>query len=207
MNVLQGHYSKPVTSKSGKLKGLKVKTDDGTQTVCLPKDLRAIAQQELAVGDMIRVWTTQPKKEATAKKKGKSSRSLQAVQLIPLSPKATVVQKTADSEAPQSKTPQKAAKKKTKQKKTKQKKAAKPMTVQLCQKKNCCKRGGTQLWSAFESANDAAKVTPSAKPFKLESVGCLGGCKNGPNIRFLPANVKHYNVQPKDVKVLLAKHG
>jgi len=205
MNVLQGRYLKRVNSKSGKLKGLKIKTEDDTQTVYLPKALRAIAQEELALGDSLRIWTAERKKVSKkALKKGskKGSKknqdpSLWALQLIPLSPKDTV-------------TPPPQAVQKAK------KKAAKKMTVQLCQKKNCCKRGGTELWSTFESANEAAKTeaakpeavrdVAAANPFKLEAVGCLGGCKHGPNLRFLPDNVKHYHVQPKDVSKLLAKH-
>lgn len=211
MNVLQGRYLKKINSKSGKFKGLKIKTKDGTQTVYLPKALRAIAQQELTLGDHLRVWTTQRKKGPKVKKKGKSSGTLWALQLIPLSPKTAIVQEIADSALPKANQPgvkaSKAKSSHSKQlKKAKKKKAPKPMTVQLCQKKNCCKRGGTQLWSAFESANNAAKAMSSAKTFQLEAVGCLGGCKNGPNIRFLPDNVKHYHVRPKDVETLLAKH-
>ncbi len=207
MNALQGRYLKRVNSKSGKLKGLKIKGDKGTQTVYLPKDLRDIAEQELTIGDSVRVWTTQRKKGAKAKKNRQPSETLWVVQLIPLTPKTEVGAETVDSKELLVKEAKKDAKGKEakgkKAKKGKKKKAAKGMTVQLCQKKNCCKRGGTQLWSTFESVSEAA----SEVPFKLEAVGCLGGCKRGPNIRFLPDNVKHYHVQPKDVEALLARHG
>ncbi|MGD1867481.1 MAG: (2Fe-2S) ferredoxin domain-containing protein [Phormidesmis sp.] len=194
MNVLQGRYLKPVNSKGGKLKGLKIKTDSHTQTVYLPKDLRAIALQELSLGDPLRVWTE-------TKKKSRSS--LWALQLIPLAPKAAITQSQSNLDHPK---PEKSDSKKSRDKtvkKSKKKKGSKKTTVQLCQKKNCCKRGGTQLWSTFESAKDTA----AAKSFKLEAVGCLGGCKHGPNLRFLPDNVKHYHVQPEDVDKLLAKYG
>lgn len=215
MDVLQGRYLKKVNSKRGELKGLKIKTKDGVQTVHLPKALRTIALHELTLGDALRVWTTQRKQGKKAKigNGGKSSQSLQALQLIPLSPKSEValdeLTDNLNSVAPSPSKSQleKAYSKKVKppkkRKKSKKRKAAKRVTVQLCQKKNCCKKGGTQLWSAFESAKDTASV----KPFKLEAVGCLGGCKRGPNIRFLPDNVKHYHVQPKDVGDLLAKYG
>lgn len=205
MNVLQGRYFKSVNSDSGKLKGLQIKNDEGIQVVYLPKALRAIAQQELVVGDALRIWTTQRKKGSKSKKKGNASKSLWALQLIPLSPKAIVTQKFTEPESPISELPkpsQLPQKRSKKVKKAKKKKTAQNVTVQLCQKKNCCKRGGTQLWSAFESAQSTASI----KPFQLEAVGCLGGCKNGPNIRFLPDNVKHYHVKPKDVDALLAKH-
>ncbi|MEM9944990.1 MAG: (2Fe-2S) ferredoxin domain-containing protein [Cyanobacteria bacterium P01_D01_bin.36] len=208
MNVLQGRYLKRINTRSGKLKGFKIKTEQGMQTVYLPKPLRTIAQQELSLGDLLRVWTMQRygKDAAKAKtKKKKTSKTLWALQIIPLSPKSTVAELGADGviageQATGEKVigPKQASSKKIKQKK---KKAAKGMTVQLCQKKNCCKRGGTKLWSAFEAASKAEI------PFELEAVGCLGGCKRGPNIRFMPDNVKHYHVQPKDVEALLAEHG
>ena len=201
----------PEATFTGKLKGFKIKTEQGMQTVYMPKPLRTIAQQELSLGDLLRVWTMQRygKDAAKAKtKKKKTSKTLWALQIIPLSPKSTVAELGADGviageQATGEKVvgPKRTSSKKIKQ--NKKKKAAKGMTVQLCQKKNCCKRGGTQLWSTFESAKDTA----AAKSFKLEAVGCLGGCKHGPNLRFLPDNVKHYHVQPEDVDKLLAKYG
>ncbi|MEL6938334.1 MAG: hypothetical protein AAFO84_03985, partial [Cyanobacteria bacterium J06598_1] len=62
MDVLQGRYCQKISGKNGKLKGLKIKTEAGTlQVVRLPKPLRVIAQQELALGDSLRVWTTYDK--------------------------------------------------------------------------------------------------------------------------------------------------
>ncbi|MGD1899608.1 MAG: (2Fe-2S) ferredoxin domain-containing protein [Phormidesmis sp.] len=171
MDVLQGRYLKKIKSKEGKLKGLKVETNEGILSVYLPKALREVAKKELTPGDDVRVWGSVCKKKGKKQSKG---RSLQAEAVIPLSPQAKV--------------------------KLPKKKKIKPMTVQLCQKKNCCKRGGTKLWETFGATEQ------SSTPFKLEAVGCLGGCKRGPNIRFLPDNVKHYHVQPEQVERLLAEH-
>ncbi len=250
MDVLQGRYLKKITSKRGKLKGLQLETDDGVQSIYLPKSLRTIAQQELDSGDELRVWSTRGKKDLgdQGKKNGKkaTSQTLWAVQIIPLSPKAEVAKQSVEVELggrlesqlevePEGEPGKRAAKKLEKRPKgklvkgkseeekqlkkeksvkeksekrsakgsgKKKKRKAKLVTVQLCQKKNCCKRGGTQLWQSFEQVS---QNSPSA-PFKLEAVGCLGGCKRGPNIRFLPDNVKHYHVQPDDVSSLLERH-
>ncbi|MEL6555956.1 MAG: (2Fe-2S) ferredoxin domain-containing protein [Cyanobacteria bacterium J06621_11] len=206
MDVLQGRYFKEIKSKNGRLKGLKIKTADGTQTIYLPKPLREIAQEELALGDSVRVWSTAGKKE------GKSqSKKRYATGLIPLSPKTKLKLNqigTEDAKLDKTKSEQTMAKKtKSKQNKSKKKTkktAGKPVTVQLCQKKNCCKKGGSLLWQKFEQQQ--VESASSKSPFKLEAVGCLGGCKRGPNIRFLPNNVKHYHVQPGDVTKLLKKY-
>ena len=207
MEVLQGRYLEPNDAKAHRLKAMSLETADGIRLVKLPKALSAIAQQELSPGDMVRVWAEPMPQKISQKAKKKSKNAglknaskkgkrevLKALQLIPLSPKPTVSVPLA--EIPVHETAGKKARKKTARKKR-----GKPMRVQLCQKKNCCKRGGTQLWEAFQQTADTPAVDLPA--FKLEAVGCLGGCKRGPNLRVLPANVKHYHVQPQDIERIL----
>ncbi|MEL6899307.1 MAG: (2Fe-2S) ferredoxin domain-containing protein [Cyanobacteria bacterium J06606_4] len=202
MQVLQGKYLEQVTSPKGNLKALKIETPEGVRTIHLPKALREVAKQELVLGDMLRVWST-------AKGNDKAKEPC-ALQLIPLNPKDRLpvptneTHKTDAQKADKVRSPKKSKLKQAKQKKSKQKKAKKQMTVQLCQKKNCCKKGGTKLWQTFEQA--AQSTSPDQPVFVLEAVGCLGGCKRGPNLRVLPGNTKHYHVQPKDVQALLRKH-
>ncbi|MBE9078797.1 (2Fe-2S) ferredoxin domain-containing protein [Romeria aff. gracilis LEGE 07310] len=167
MQVLQGRYTESLSSSKGKLKAMHLETSQGLKRIQLPKPLRAIAHEELAVGDIVRVW-------AESEKKG-----LQAVQIVPLSPKARI---TYDA---------KLAKKSNKS----------APKVQICQKKNCCKRGGTALWQAFEST-----LAEQPSSLKLEASGCLGGCKHGPNIRILPKNVKYRNVEPSQVEEIIQRH-
>lgn len=188
MKIIQGRYLQKIESGKGKLKAIVLKTGEGEQTVKLPKPLRAIAQQELTPGEPVRIWVESSEE---GKDDAKKPSKLRAIQLIPLSPKARA---SVPSET-------QAAAKATKSKKSKSKKSTSQLTVQLCQKKNCCKRGGDALWTAFEAANDPEKN------FQLEAVGCLGGCKKGPNIRLLPENIKRYHVQPAEVDALLQRHG
>ncbi|MGC1309872.1 MAG: (2Fe-2S) ferredoxin domain-containing protein [Phormidesmis sp.] len=193
MKVLQGSYLKGIESGKGKLKAIQIATEAGEQVVFLPKPLRAIAQQELTPGDAVRVWTEVGTKGLNAKKGKKSAKrkakppKLSALQIVPLSPKATI-QVAIETPPP----------------KQKSKKAKSLVTVQLCQKKNCCRKGGSELWRAFETASKA--TAENHKPFKLEPVGCLGGCKQGPNIRLLPANVKYRHVQTEDIDGILQRH-
>lgn len=191
MKISQGKYVKAIRSDGGKLQALKLKTAEGNQTIQLPKTLRKIAEQELTVGDLLRVWSIDTRKNKQSKKKPK----LQALQLIPLSPKEAIAA-----------IEEKAIEEKAVEEKVEKKKAAKKVVVQLCQKKNCCRRGGDKLWNAFETAAAKANNAQEKVIFQVKAGGCVGGCKHGPNLRFLPANVKHYHVQPAAAEKLLKKH-
>lgn len=212
MKILQGRYIAGIEATNrqgvskGALKAIRLETDQGEQTIRLSKSLGAIAQQELVLNEPIRIWVV-----ADAKKtKGKpcklsqmvQSEKLKAVAIVPLSPKSRIddlavdqvdrIDDLAAGSAPKS-APH-----------------AHQLTVQICQKKNCCKRGGDQLWQAFEQkASEQPSDVPTedgTQTFKLKATGCLGGCKHGPNIRIMPANVKYYHVQPADISGLLARH-
>ena len=182
MQILQGKYLKSIESDKGRLKGIQIETTEGKQVVSIPKAISAIAQAEIALGSDIRIWA-EPSAKKEKQSKAAKAKKLIAIQIIPLSPKAKISEP-------------KPAQKKTKQKSEK-------LTVQLCQKKNCCRKGGDELWLAFEAAAQKASTSTEMKDFKLEAVGCLGGCKNGPNIRLLPANIKHRSVKPSDIKSLV----
>ena len=199
MKVIQGRYAEKIESGKGKLKGLRIETDGGSEVVYLPKELRAIAQTELTLDDPVRVWIEASKKSSKDKKR-------YALQLIPLTPKTRLesvsdraITLTSDRKKSKEKSSGKKSKtkKKVKTKKAETKKAR--VRVQICQKKNCCKKGGDELWEAFETVN-------AERQFKLEPIGCLGGCKRGPNIRLLPDNVKYRHVQTDEVDRILQTH-
>ena len=56
MKVIQGCYTGKIESGKGKLKGLRIATEQGDEKVYLPKVLRAIAQAELTLNEPVRVW-------------------------------------------------------------------------------------------------------------------------------------------------------
>ena len=193
MKVIQGRYAEKIESKKGKLKGLRIATDGGSETVYLHKALRAIALEELTLNDPVRLWV--------------DDEDNYALQLIPLAPKTALDRAIAQTDfeetvadKPTKPTGQKkAGQKKAGQRRKKVKAKKSKMTVQVCQKKNCCKKGGDDLWEAFEAVSAQHK-------FKLEPIGCLGGCKRGPNIRMLPDNVKYRHVQPAEIDGILQTH-
>ena len=191
MKVIQGRYAGKIESDKGKLKGLRIATEQGSEKIYLPKALRAIALVELTVDSQIRVWVDS---DRSSKKK------LYALHLVPLTPKPALTEEKTASVEKIASAEKKALKKVKKQAEKKQAKKKKTkVTVQVCQKKNCCKKGGDDLWKAFETVSAERK-------FKLESIGCLGGCKRGPNIRLLPDNVKYRHVQLAEIDGILQTH-
>ncbi len=217
MKILQGRYITGIEATNrkggskGALKAVRLETDQGEQTIRLSKSLGAIAQQELVLNEPIRIWavadTKKPKGKLSKRSQGEK---LKAVAIVPLSPKSRIADLAADLAANADADSSKKSAPRSDQ-----------LTVQLCQKKNCCKRGGDELWQAFEQKareqkateqkateqrSDGSATPETAQPFKLKAAGCLGGCKHGPNIRIMPANVKYYHVQPADISGLLARH-
>ena len=185
MKVIQGRYVGKIESDKGKLKGLRIQNEQGKQKIYLPKTLREIAQAELTLEQPVRVWIDG---DRSSKKKPC------ALQLIPLAPKPELQAEHTTLQAPKN-----LEDKKKRLKNGKPAKQASKVTVQICQKKNCCRKGGDELWNAFAAAS-------AEHAFKLEPIGCLGGCKRGPNIRLLPDNVKYRHVQPAEVDGILQTH-
>lgn len=204
MEILQGQYLNGLKTGKGRLKALQIETEIGLEIVRLPKLLRAIAQQELTLGDTVRLWvvadTNAQKRSKKEQKKSATQQAWKAIQLIPLSPQLTVTIAEA--------APEKALKKSLKKRSKSSQKSQ--LTVQVCQKKNCCRRGGTALWAALKThqtrPQNAISLDTGASRFKLEPVGCLGECKRGPNIRILPDNVKYRSVQSAELDQILQKH-
>ncbi|PZO60373.1 MAG: hypothetical protein DCF15_02080 [Phormidesmis priestleyi] len=224
MKILQGRYIAGIEATNrkggskGALKAVRLETDQGEQTIRLSKSLGEIAQQELVLNEPIRIWAVADTKKIKGKQSKLSSQlsqteKLKAVAIVPLSPKSRIADLTADLAVDLAVDPEADADADSSKKSAPR---SDQLTVQLCQKKNCCKRGGDELWQAFEQKaheqtateqrSDGSATPEAARPFKLKAAGCLGGCKHGPNIRIMPANVKYYHVQPADIGGLLARH-
>ena len=189
MKVIQGRYIGKIESNKGKLKGLHIQTEEGKHKIYLPKALREVAQAELTIEQSVRVWIDGDRS---------SNKKPYALQLIPLAPQLALQTSSASLQKPKKPNVKKKRSKNSKPAKSASKVASK-VTVQICQKKNCCRKGGDELWNAFTSAS-------AEHAFKLEPIGCLGGCKRGPNIRLLPDNVKYRHVQPAEVEGILQTH-
>ncbi len=76
-------------------------------------------------------------------------------------------------------------------------------TIQICQKSDCCKRGGSQVMAALKASLDAH---PDAARIKIKPTGCMKDCKKGPNLVVMPAKARYQNVTAVEVRELIQRH-
>lgn len=74
-----------------------------------------------------------------------------------------------------------------------------PLTVQICNRGTCRKRGAREIQAAFGQALDAQGL---AEAVCVETVGCLKHCKQGPNLKI--DGVRYQHVEPEQVDELVA---
>jgi (2Fe-2S) ferredoxin len=75
--------------------------------------------------------------------------------------------------------------------------------ILVCQKSDCCKRGGKQVYEALEKALDDRGL---GDRIQIQKTGCLKECKAGPNVVILPDKTRHSRIRPQDVASLVDRH-
>lgn len=76
----------------------------------------------------------------------------------------------------------------------------KPLTIFVCGKSNCCKKGGDKVRARLKSAIKEAGLK---REIRVVESGCLDACKEGPTLMLCPANLVLTSVRPGDVDELL----
>lgn len=200
--LLWGRYIGPLRSAKGKIKGLMLHHADGELAIKLPKYLRPLLVRDLAPGAWVQVWAY------------REDDRWQGTNLIPW-PEAEVSQALKDNLAqpstaaggkpvtlspslarPQDAPPAKAAKSSTKKSSTKK------ACIQVCRKGKCLKQGGQQILQTLKAEVEA---NPDLQHISVEGTGCMGACKQGPNLRVMPQKKMHSRVTPDRALRLLAR--
>lgn len=75
--------------------------------------------------------------------------------------------------------------------------------ILVCQKSDCCKRGGKQVYEALAKALDDRGLGDRVQ---IQKTGCLKDCKAGPNAIVLPDKTRHSRIRPQDVPQLVERH-
>ncbi|MFE4105883.1 (2Fe-2S) ferredoxin domain-containing protein [Almyronema epifaneia] len=160
-------------------------TAQGGYRIKLRKSLRPILADYLLPGDAIRVIGEQ-KGDETAE--SSQMKALKVTRLAPdqiavaVQPSETQAIASAKSATPNS---------------------PKPTKILVCQKSSCRKRGSAevcqQLTESLEKSGLSDRVT-------IKKTGCMGHCKSGPHVVFIPDKKRYSGVKPKAVPELVAKH-
>jgi NADH:ubiquinone oxidoreductase subunit E len=173
-------------SAKGKIKGLILHSTEGEVAVKLPKYLRPMLVRELQPGAWVQVW---------AYRDDDRWRGLNLISWpeteVPqamkdaLAESATVVGKAVEKSVDACTKPA----------------ATKKACIQVCRKGKCFRQGGQHILQALQSEVES---NPDLQHIAVEGTGCMGACKQGPNLRVMPQKKLHSRVTPDRAVALLA---
>jgi (2Fe-2S) ferredoxin len=81
-------------------------------------------------------------------------------------------------------------------------KPAKPETILVCQKSDCCKLGGKAVTAALQKAIADQGLSQQVE---IKGTGCMKRCKAGPNI-VMPDKTRYTKIRPETVAAIIAEH-
>jgi len=158
-----------------KIKGLQLLSSNSVCQIKLSKEARASVGKVLHRGDQLKVWGERSTKEGGVEK-------LKAY-------KITVIA-TAQTEPPATS--------------TKPAKPKKPeITLLVCQKSDCMKRGGKALCQSLQKELSDRQLTDQVT---VRMTGCMKQCKAGPNLVVMPEKARYTRITPAEVPALLERH-
>lgn len=74
--------------------------------------------------------------------------------------------------------------------------------IMVCQKSDCCKKGGREVMAAIQQELEAQQLTDQVT---VKGTGCMKQCKAGPAL-VMPDKTRHTRVRPGEVPKLLERH-
>jgi len=77
------------------------------------------------------------------------------------------------------------------------------MTVLICQKSTCWKRGGEAVCEALTKSLSDRGLEGQVK---VKGTGCMKECKQGPNLVIMPDKTRYSRIKPQEVSSLIDKH-
>lgn len=170
------------SAKDGyKLKYLRLATASGEIDIKLPKELRLSLWRSLMPGEWIQVTGLQKRDEL------KETIKFKADDVVP------VVPSSVSSEEPDVASVNSSPK------------AAVPpakSTILVCQKSDCCKRGGRQVTRALQ---DTLSDRGLADQVKIKGTGCMKRCKAGPNI-VMPDKTRYSRISSDAIPEIIDQH-
>jgi (2Fe-2S) ferredoxin len=184
LNV-QGRFLGFAAKDSYKLKYLRLSVNSDELTIKIPKELRLALYRTLTPGDWIAVSGYQefcPQKGTT---------KLKAAHIVPTVP-------TAVSAEPESRTALPFVPKSGGGTGVSEKKS----NILVCQKSDCCKRGGRALMEALQAELGDRGL---ADQVAIKPTGCMKQCKAGPNL-VMPDKTRYSRIRPSEVPALIEKY-
>lgn len=170
---LEGRFLSFLVEDGYKIKQLCLATSEGECWIKLSKESRASVKRALTPGEWIRVSGTKLDSKAGTPK-------LKAYQITPSAPNYSKPLQSLEVK------PAKANAK-----------------ILVCQKSDCCKRGGLGVCQALETVLRDRGLEGQVS---IKGTGCMNKCKAGPNIIFAPDKTRYSRVHPAEIPALVEKH-
>ncbi|NJK30815.1 MAG: (2Fe-2S) ferredoxin domain-containing protein [Acaryochloris sp. RU_4_1] len=180
--TLCGRFVTYILSKSCQVKGIRLTTAQGEQYIKLAKSLRPACSDVLQPGTWIQIHGCQTQNTKTGKIK------LKAQAIVPALP--SIDAKPADSSDLSDPSEQSLA-------------CPHKGKIRICQKSSCRKRGSQKILTALSGAIQASG---REKEIQVQSMGCVGKCKAGPNLIVFPDKTRYVRVKPQNITTILQQH-
>jgi (2Fe-2S) ferredoxin len=172
-----------------RLKYLRLLTATGEQRIKIAKELRSPLYRALKPGMWIQVSGSQKIKLGTGRVKLKAhdvtliaAETAQQISNAMVSSKPLTASPTTASQATAGR--------------------SKPQTILVCQKSDCCKRGGRAIVAALEQTLAARGLTEQVT---IKGTGCMKQCKAGPNL-VMPDKTRYCRISPREIASLVEQH-
>ncbi|MBW4655319.1 MAG: (2Fe-2S) ferredoxin domain-containing protein [Kaiparowitsia implicata GSE-PSE-MK54-09C] len=188
---LEGRLLELVVKDGYKIKGLRLATATGEHYIKLTKEVRASCRQTLTPGDWVYVRGQQTvemdgtitKLKALVLNKGTLDLTTTAALPLPMMAVASAPsQSTAAS-------PAKPA-------------PAQKACILVCQKSDCCKRGGSAVVAALQQELSDRQLDHHVT---IKGTGCMKRCKAGPNV-VMPDKTRYTRIRPDDITQVVDRH-
>lgn len=176
--VLEGRFLGFTVKDGYKLKYMRLSTATGEHVIKLDKELRSTLWRTLTPGEWVQV--TGYEKQCEKKDKIK----LKAYQVTAIAPGLATLDAPPIADSP------------------KQPKPTPKPTILVCQKSDCCKRGGGAVSQALQAALDDRQLTDQVV---IKPTGCMKRCKAGPHI-VMPDKTRYSGISPTTVPDIIDKH-
>ncbi|MEN9203071.1 MAG: (2Fe-2S) ferredoxin domain-containing protein [Thermostichus sp. DG02_2_bins_29] len=173
---LEGQFLGFMPSADGKLKYLCWQTGSDLLVGKIPKAIRSELYRTLKPGDVIHIWGAWE----VDLRKGQEKWVLYRVEPSSTEPPPPTL-RTGPSLGNSDSRPKGA--------------------VLVCQKSDCCRRGAGAV---IQALNFHLASYPHS--IRVQGVGCMKACKQGPNVVFMPDKARYSGVSPQRIPDLLERH-
>lgn len=171
--TLEGRFLSFLVKDGYKIEQLCLATSQGERWIKLSKESRASLGRVLTPGE----WVQVSGREKFNSKTGELS--LKAYQITHTQPNSAKTSPQLEAKPPAK------------------------ANILVCQKSDCCKRGGQKVCQVLESTLRDRGLEGQVA---IKKTGCMNKCKAGPNIIFTPDKTRYSRVHPEEIAALVEKH-